>query len=144
MVIIIVGVVVLIVGVAGGAFVGLRMLRPPDTPTETLVPDPGPMIELGEFTSKLADQQTHIVRLKITVEVADLKIYERLNGPGWLTMMKDEINRTLLDQKYDSLRFAEGMEKLKQDIKARLNAILPRDGGIASINKVLFDEYLTQ
>ncbi|MDR3321440.1 MAG: flagellar basal body-associated FliL family protein [Synergistaceae bacterium] len=144
LVFVIVGVVVLVVGIAGGVFL-TRMIQPDDkTAAQENVPDPGPMIDLGQFTSTLADQEIHVVRLKITVEIVDPKLFERLNTAGWTVMMKDEVIRTLKDQRYDVIRFTEGMEQLKQDLKTRLNAILPRENGVASINKVLFDEYMTQ
>ncbi|MDR3254604.1 MAG: flagellar basal body-associated FliL family protein [Synergistaceae bacterium] len=141
---VIIGVVVLAVGVAGGVYLTRFLHGNESTAAQDIVLDPGPMIELGQFSSTLADQQMHIVRLKITVEISDIKVYERLNTPGWIVMMKDEIIKTLKDQRYDVIRFTEGMEKLKQDMKTRLNAILPRDNGVASIKKVLFDEYMTQ
>jgi flagellar basal body-associated protein FliL len=59
-------------------------------------------------------------------------------------MMKDEILKTLKDQRYDNVRYAEGMEKLKQDLRARLNAILPRVDDSVAVNRVLFDEFMTQ
>jgi flagellar basal body-associated protein FliL len=42
------------------------------------------------------------------------------------------------------VRYAEGMEKLKQDLKARLNSILPRVDDKTAVKRVLFDEFLTQ
>jgi flagellar basal body-associated protein FliL len=36
------------------------------------------------------------------------------------------------------------MEKLKQDLKSRLNAILPRVDDSAAVKRVLFDEFMTQ
>jgi flagellar basal body-associated protein FliL len=140
------GVLVLVVGIVGGAYVGLMYFAKSEAPSADSMPDPGPMMELGQFTSNLADQESHIVRLKVTVELADARVFERLNGSGagWSIMMKDEVMKTLKDQRYDSVRFTEGMEKLKQDLKTRLNAILPRENGVAAINKVLFDEYMTQ
>ncbi|MDR1944397.1 MAG: flagellar basal body-associated FliL family protein [Synergistaceae bacterium] len=146
LIIAIAGVLVLVVGIVGGAYVGLRYFAKDSAPAADNVPDPGPMMELGQFTSTLADPEVRIVRLNITVELASVKVFERLNGSGagWTVMMKDEVIKTLKDQRYDSIRFTEGMEKLKQDMKTRLNAILPREDNVAAINKVLFDEYMTQ
>ena len=140
-----IGVVVLVAGVGGGAYVGLKYFKPePPAVTEPQIPDPGPMVELGQFTSTLADKEMHVVKLKITVELSGPKVAERLAAAGWTLKMKDEVMKTLKDQRYDDIRFAEGMEKLKQDLKTRLNAILPRVEGSASVSKVLFDEYMVQ
>ncbi len=142
---IVIGVVVLIGGVGGGVYVGMKYFKPePVVLTDPQIPDPGPMVELGQFTATLADKEMHIVKLKITVELTDQKVSERLAAAGWTLMMKDETMKTLKDQRYDNIRFAEGMEKLKQDLKTRLNSILPRVEGKPAVNKVLFDEYMVQ
>jgi flagellar FliL protein len=145
LIIAIIGVIVLIVGVVGGVFVGLKFFSDDDSVMADQIQDPGPMLELGQFSSTLADQEIHVVRLKITLEFAGAQIFDRVNaGTGWVVTIKDEVIKTLKDQRYDSIRFTEGMEKLKQDLKTRLNAILPRENGEAAVKKVLFDEYMTQ
>lgn len=144
LIIVIVGVLVLIVGLGGGAYVGMKLFKGDPVTGEIQVPDPGPMLDLGQFTSTLADQDVHVVKLKATAELTSQKVVERLTDPGWLVMMKDEVMKTLKDQRYDNIRHAEGMEKLKQDLRTRLNAILPRVEGKVSVNKVLFDEYMVQ
>lgn len=141
---VVLGVVVLVVGVGGGLYVGTKFFTRPQPSVEETVPDPGPMIELGQFTSTLSDPETHLIKLKITIELAGLKVSERLVDPGWVVMMKDEVMKTLKDQRYNSVRYAEGMEKLKQDMRARLNAILPKVEGEVAISRVLFDEYMVQ
>ena len=144
LVLVIVGVVVLVAGVVGGVYVGTNFFAKPQPVVEETVADPGPMIDLGQFTSTLADPETHVIRLKITAELGGAAVAERLVDPGWTVMMKDEIMKTLKDQRYNEVRFAEGMEKLKQDIRARLNAILPKVEGKSAVNRVLFDEYMVQ
>ncbi|MDR0764404.1 MAG: flagellar basal body-associated FliL family protein [Synergistaceae bacterium] len=145
---VVIGVVVLIVGIGGGVFVGLKYFSPPaeikEEETEPQIPTPGPMLELGQFVSTMADPETHVVRVKVTVELSGPNVVMQLADPGWLVLMKDEILKTLKDQRYDNVRYAEGMEKLKQDLKSRLNTILPRVDGNASVNRVLFDEFMTQ
>jgi flagellar FliL protein len=143
--IVVIGVVVLVVGVGGGLFVGLKYFSsPPETKTEVQIPDPGPMVELGQFTSTMADPEVHVIKVKVTVELAGQNALTRLTDPGWTMIVKDEVLKTLKDQKYDNVRYAEGMEKLKQDLKARLNAILPRIDDSVAVNRVLFDEFMTQ
>lgn len=141
----IVGTILLIAGVGGGIYLGLKFFSP-DDPVSPIsqVSDPGPMLELGQFTANLADPETHILRVKVTLELANLKVSERIADPGWVVRMKDEILRTLKDQRYDSVRYAEGMEMLKQDLRTRLNMMLPKVDGDAALGKVLFDEFLVQ
>lgn len=141
---IVVAVVVLLGGIGAGVYIGMSFFQPAAPPQEDVVPDPGPIIELGQFVSTLADPETHVVRLKITVELSNEEVNLRLGGPGWVVMMKDEVMKTLKDQKFNNIRYAEGMEKLKQDLRARLNLILPRVEGAAAVNRVLFDEYMVQ
>jgi flagellar FliL protein len=140
----VVAVVVLLFGIGGGLYVGLNFFKAPAPSAEEQIPDPGPIIELGQFTSTLADPETHVVRLRVNAELSGSETELRLAGAGWHIMMKDEIMRTLKDQRFNNIRYAEGMEKLKQDLRARLNAILPRVDGKAAVNRVLFDEYMVQ
>lgn len=146
LIMVVVGIVVLLAGIGGGIYVGMSFFQPPAPVDEEQVPDPGPIIALGQFTSTLADPETHVVRLNITIELSapevEMKIAE--NRAAWEIMMKDEILRTLKDQRFNNIRYTEGMEKLKQDLRARLNATLPRVEGHAAINRVLFDEYMVQ
>jgi flagellar FliL protein len=142
---VVVGLVVLIAGIGGGLFAGLKYFSsPPEITEETQIPNPGPMLDLGQFTSTMADPEIHVVRVKVTVELSGPNVVARLTDPGWTVMMKDEILKTLKDQRYDNVRYAEGMEKLKQDLKARLNAILPRVDNSVAVGRVLFDEFMTQ
>jgi flagellar FliL protein len=145
LVMVVVVILVLVVGLGGGLFVGLKYFSsPPETTTEVQIPDPGPMLDLGQFTSTMADPEIHVVTAKVTVELEGPDVITRLADPGWGIMMKDEILKTLKDQRYDNVRYAEGMEKLKQDLKVRLNAILPRVGDKAAVRRVLFDEFMTK
>jgi flagellar basal body-associated protein FliL len=92
----------------------------------------------------MADPEVRRVVVKVTVELESPNVSMRIADPGWTMIMKDEILKTLKDQRYDNVRYAEGMEKLKQDIKTRLNSILPRVDDKAAVKRVLFDEFLTQ
>lgn len=141
---IVVAVVVLLAGIGGGVYVGMSFFQPAAPVAEDVVPDPGPMVELGQFVSTLADPETHVVRLNITVELSNPEVQLKIAGPSWVVMMKDEVLKTLKDQKFNNIRYAEGMEKLKQDLRARLNLILPRVEGTAAVNRILFDEYMVQ
>jgi flagellar basal body-associated protein FliL len=99
---------------------------------------------LGQFKAQLSDPGNRLIDVKITVEYSGPNVSTRLADPGWTVMMKDEILKTLKDQRYDNVRSAEGMEKLKLDLKSRLNAILPRVDDKLAVSRILFDEFLTQ
>jgi flagellar FliL protein len=144
LIVVVVGILFLVVGVGGGLFVATRFFQPPPIQQEDLIPDPGPMVELGQFTSTLADSQMHVLKLKITVELAGPEVAQRVVDSGWIVMMKDEVIKTLKDQKYDLIRYTEGMEMLKRDMRDRFNSVLPKVGGNLAVRKVLFDEYLAQ
>ena len=138
-------ILVLVVGLGGGLYAGLKYFSaPPDTTKEVEITDPGPMLELGQFTSTMADPEIHVVTAKVTVELENPDVLMRIADPGWSVMMKDEVLKTLKYQRYDNVRYAEGMEKLKQDLRSMLNAILPRVDGSVAVNRVLFDEFMTQ
>ena len=141
----VVGAIVLVVGIGGGLFLGLKYFSPPPDITRGVdIPDPGPMMELGQFTSTLADPEMRIVRVNMTIELSGPAVSERLSDPGWEVMMKDEVLKTLKDQRFDNIRFAEGMELLKLDLRSRLNSILPRVEDELAVRRVLFDEFMVQ
>ena len=142
---VVVGLIVLVGGIGGGLFLGLKYFSsPPETTRETDIPDPGPMIDLGQFMSTMADPEVRIVRVNVTVELSGPAVSNRLTDPGWIVMMQDEILSTLKDQRFDNVRYAEGMEKLKLDLRSRLNEILPRVDGELPVRRVLFNEFMTQ
>jgi flagellar FliL protein len=144
LIMVVLGILFLAVGVGGGMFAATRFFQGQPVQNEAVVPNPGPMVELGQFTSTLADSQVHVLKLKVTVELAGIAALERLADPGWNVMMKDEIIKTLKDQKYDQVRYAEGMERLKIEMRDRFNSILPRVNGDLAVRRVLFDEYMAQ
>lgn len=142
---VIIGAAVLAAGLAGGTYFGYQHFTSKGPKSDTVqIADPGPMMDMGQFTANLADPETHIVKLRVTLELSGAKVTERLADPGWTIRMKDEIMRALKNQRFDSIRYAEGMEMLKQDLRARLNAILPKIDGKGAISGVLIDEFLVQ
>ena len=142
---VVVGIIVLVVGIGGGVHIGLKYLSsPPETTRETGIPDPGPMMDLGQFTSTLADPEMRVLRVRVMVELSGPDVTVRLSDPGWEIMMKDEVLQALKDQRFDNIRFTEGMEKLKLDLRSRLNAILPRVGDELAVRRVFFDEFMAQ
>lgn len=143
-ILLVVGILVLVLGVGGGIMVGMRFFKQADPNPAVVVQPPGPMFTLGDFTVNLADTEPHVVRLKMTLELSSIKVPEKLADPGWITLCKDEVLRTLKSARYDDIRYPEGMEKAKQDLRARLNAILPTVEGDVAVKRVLFEEFMVQ
>jgi flagellar FliL protein len=139
---IVVGVVVLLLGIGGGVFVGLKFFG--DDGKGGTVDRPGPMMPLGDFTVNLADPDPHIVRFKMTLELSSPKVPEVLADPAWGTRMKNEVLMVVKDRRYTDLKRAEGLQALGQDLRARLNAALPRVEGKVPITRVLFEEFMLQ
>lgn len=144
MILLIIGILVLVLGIGGGVMVGQKFFKKADPNVTPTIQPPGPMFSLGDFTVNLADTEPHVIRLKITLELSSVKVPEKLADPGWVTLCKDEVLRTLKSLRYNDIRYPEGMEKAKQDLRARLNAILPTVEGDVAIKRVLFEEFMVQ
>ena len=136
----------LLAGVGGGVYVGMKMFSSGGVKqqAEPEIPQPGPMVDLGQFTANLADPETHMLKVKITVELDSVKVTEKMADPGWNTIMTDEVLRTLRSQRYNDLRYTEGMVRLQQELKTRLNGLLPKVEGTVPVRRVLFGEFMVQ
>ena len=145
MIFVVVGVLMLVVGVGAGIMVGLKFFAPaqPVSEARTVVP-PGPMFPLGEFTVNLADRQPHIVRVTVTLELTNRSVQEKMVDPGWLSLGKNEVIRTLKSLRFDDVRHPEGMVRAQQDLRAQLNAMLPTVNGDVAVRRVLFEEFMVQ
>lgn len=142
-VLIVVGLLVMVIGVGGGIMVGKKFFGSSAQAEKEVLP-PGPMMPLGDFTVNLADVAPHVARFKITVELSSEKVPQKISVPGWDSRIKNEIIMTVKDCRYNDLKSAEGMQTLAQNIRGRLNAILPKTDGQVAINRVLFEEFIVQ
>ncbi|MCX7828449.1 MAG: flagellar basal body-associated FliL family protein [Thermanaerothrix sp.] len=141
---VVVGVVVLLLGIGGGVMVGLKFFGP-DKPKEKLLP-PGPTVSVGNFTINLADPEPHLIQLGVTLEMEDPDAAALLSDAGWMSRVKNEIILTVKDRRYDELKSSEGAQILAQDLRGRLNSLLPRtkkDDKVA-VRQVLFDQFMLQ
>lgn len=143
-VLIVVGVVVLLAGVGGGIFVGLKFFSQPDVVPGSQGQPPGPTVRLGEFTVNLADKEPHVLRTTITLEVTSQESLALVADPGWLSRMRNEVILVGKDRRYDDLRTAEGVLEFAQDVKRRLNALMPLVKGQPAVSRVLFDDLIVQ
>lgn len=137
--------VVVLVVLAGGIGAGLLLGGRLGSDKGDVVADtPGPVVPVGEFTVNLADKDPRIARFSLTLEMTSVKATEALADPGWLTRIKNEIILTVKDRRFTALRSAEGLLELSQDLRTRLNALLPPLNGTPPVKRVLFTEFVLQ
>ena len=142
--VVLIGVIVLVV-LAGGIGAGLLWGGRMGSGTSEIVVDrPGPIFPVGEFTVNLADKEPRIVRLSLSLEMTSEKAMADLADPGWLTRLKNEVILAVKDRRYSALRSAEGLLELSQDMRTRLNALLPSQKGTPPVKRVLFTEFVLQ
>ncbi len=145
LVFVIVGVVALLLGVGGGIYVGTSFFNKPESVGgSAMVAAMGPVVPVGAFTVNLSDKDPHIVKTTIAMEVLSEKGVVVLADPGWLVRVRNEIVLVIKDRRLDDLRSAEGVLELAQDIKRRVNAILPLTEGQPPVVRVLFEDFISQ
>jgi flagellar FliL protein len=134
-------VVVLVGGIGVGLFLGGRL---GSETKENAVDSPGPTFPAGEFTVNLADVEPRIARFSLTLEMISPKAVEIMADAGWLDRVKNEIILTVKDRRFSALRSAEGLMELSQDLRVRLNTLLPPIKGTPPVKRVLFTEFVLQ
>jgi flagellar FliL protein len=140
---IIVGLVMFGIGFGGGLVLG-RSMATGDGPTDRQVPDPGPIVAVGEFTSNLAGSGRHVISFTVSLETLNAKAAEVVGSAGWLLRIKNEILLIVKDKIYEDLTSAEGALQFGEEIKRTLNAQLPEIKGEAPIVRVLFEAFVLQ
>lgn len=142
---ILVAVVALVLGVGGGILVGRNFLGKPvpvSQGDQGFVP--GPVVPLGGFTVNLADREVHVLRAQIALELTSEKAGDEIIQPAWQSLLRNDVLLLLKDQRYDDMRSGEGMLELAQQLKRRLNAILPLVDKKPPVLRVLFEEFIIQ
>lgn len=141
----IIGLVVIVV-LAGGIGAGLLLGGRLNSATRQGEPVdvPGPTSAVGEFTVNLADKEPHIARFSLTLEMTSVKALETLADPGWQSRLRNEVILTAKDRRFTALRSAEGLLELSQDLRTRLNMLLPPVKGTPPVKRILFTEFVLQ
>ncbi|MBQ9565540.1 MAG: flagellar basal body-associated FliL family protein [Synergistaceae bacterium] len=143
---IIVGLVMFGAGFGGGMVVG-RMMAPKDenAPVGREVPQPGPIVSIGEFTSNLAGPGRHVISFSLSLELLNKEeAVAMIQSQGWIVRIRNEIFLLVKDKAYEDLTSAEGTLQFAGDIKRVLNSILPDFGGEAPVVQVLFESIVVQ
>lgn len=101
--------------------------------------DHGVDLEVGTFVANLADKDAdRYIKVTIIMQVEDEKVKEEATKK--LPQIKDSINTLLFTKTSDELKSPEGIERLKEEIIRRTNAILPLGG----VKDIYFTEFIIQ
>jgi flagellar FliL protein len=139
---------ILLLVLGGGGFAAYKFLfasKDDGKPAEKVakevksVEDHGVELEVGTFISNLADKDTdRYIKITIIMEVQDEKVKEEATKR--MPQIKDAINTLLFTKTSEELKSPEGVERLKEEIIRRTNAILPAGG----VKDVYFTEFIIQ
>ena len=99
----------------------------------------GIMFEVGTFVVNLADKDAdRYLKVTIILELSNEQVKQEVEKR--LPQIKDSITTLLFIKNSRELRTAEGVEKLKEEILRRVNAILPLGG----VKNVYFTDFVIQ
>ncbi|WP_029521954.1 flagellar basal body-associated FliL family protein [Persephonella sp. KM09-Lau-8] len=99
----------------------------------------GIMFEVGTFVVNLADKDAdRYLKVTIILELSNEQVKQEVEKR--LPQIKDSITTLLFTKTSRELRTAEGVEKLKEEILRRVNAILPLGG----VKNVYFTDFVIQ
>ncbi|WP_297452792.1 flagellar basal body-associated FliL family protein [Persephonella sp.] len=99
----------------------------------------GIMFEVGTFVVNLADKDAdRYLKVTIILELENEQVKQEVEKR--LPQIKDSITTLLFTKTSRELRTAEGVEKLKEEILRRVNAILPLGG----VKNVYFTDFVIQ
>jgi len=140
---IIVGLIMFGVGFGGGLMLG-RTMAGNASGASTAVPEPGPMVDIGQFTSNLAGAGRNIIDFTVSFETISTRAVDIINSAGWHSRIRNEILLIVKDKIYEDLTSAEGALQLAEEIRRTLNSQLPQINGEVLIVRTLFDSFVLQ
>lgn len=139
---------VLLIVLGGGGFFAYKTFfvkEEKEKPAEKIVNEikkaekQGVQVEVGTFIANLADKDAdRYIKVTIIIEVQDEKVKEETTKR--MPQIRDAINTLLFTKTSEELKSPEGIEKLKEEIIRRTNAILPLGG----VKDVYFTEFIIQ
>ena len=111
-------------------------------PAARTVPEPGPIVSIGEFSGVLAGGGNHSFTIAMSMElISREEAVSLVQSPGWFARIRNEVNLLLKDRTYTDMNSAEGALQFAGDIKRVLNSLLPDVKGEAPIAQILFDSF---
>ena len=146
-IIVVVAFLVLAIGVGAGYFFGSKAggkSHDLSTGMAKELERPGPIVDFGDFVINLADKEPHLVNFGLSLEASSVKAQELLSDGGWRSHIRNEVLLTVKDRIADDFRSAEGVMELSDDLKRRINSILPVVDGKVPVRRILFSKFVTQ
>lgn len=141
----VVALIALIGGLGGGYFLGVRFGGDQNvTGVSKELERPGPIVDFGDFVINLADKDPKLVNFELALEASGVKAESVLTDGGWRSHIRNEVLLTVKDHIADDFRSAEGVMELSDDLKRRINAVLPSVDGKVVVRRVLFRKFVTQ
>ncbi len=133
-------------GLGGGYFLGLRFGGEKQSVTGVSrdMERPGPIVDFGDFVINLADKEPRLVNFEMALEASGPKAELVLTDGGWRSHIRNEVLLTVKDHIADDFRSAEGIMELSDNLKRRINAVLPSVDGKVVVRRVLFRKFVTQ
>jgi len=99
----------------------------------------GIMFEVGTFVVNLADKDAdRYLKVTVILEIENEQVKQEVEKR--LPQIKDSITTLLFTKTSRELKTAEGVERLKEEILRRVNAILPLGG----VKNVYFTDFVIQ
>ena len=141
---VVVGLVMFGAGFGGGIFLGRSMSSGDGggQPAARVIPEPGPVVSIGEFSGVLAGGGNHSFTIAMSMElISREEAVSLVQSPGWFARIRNEVNLLLKDRTYTDMNSAEGALQFAGDIKRVLNSLLPDVKGEAPIAQILFDSF---
>lgn len=146
LIIVLIPVLLLVLG--GGGFFAYKTFfakedkeKPPEKIANEIkkAEEQGVELEVGTFVANLADKDAdRYIKVTIVMKVQDDRVKEEATKR--MPQIKDAINTLLFTKTSEELKSPEGIEKLKEEIIRRTNAILPLGG----VKDVYFTEFIIQ
>lgn len=136
--IIVIGVAILLGGGVGGYlfFTGRGEEKPAAAPEKE---EAGVAVKLEEMTTNLADTGgRRFIQVEVEVRIKDEKAAKAVEEE--LAVVKDAILQVLRSTAYDDAAGAGGMDRLRKEIRERVNAALGHD----QVTDVYFGKFIVQ
>ena len=141
----IVAVVSFALGMGGGILAGKTWFSGASATGKTNQDQPpGPVFALGDFTANLAGSDNHVISFNLSLEMSSEKALEGIQNEAYKARVKSEVLLAVKDCQYEDLKSSEGVMELSEDLRKKLNSILPQIKGSVAVNRVLFQGLVVQ
>ncbi len=141
----IVAVVFFALGIGGGILAGKTWFSGTSGTGKPMQDQPpGPVFALGDFTANLAGSDNHVVSFNLSIEMSSAKALEGIQNEAYKARVKSEVLLAVKDCRFEDLKSSEGVMELSEDLRKKINSILPQIKGNVAVNRVLFQGLVVQ